>query len=622
MTASAKTPRVLHVGKYFPPVHGGMEVFLHDLVHEQRRSGVDARVLVHGQPQPDDPEWLSRVPVQFELVYAPIAKGFRSELARLLGEFRPDVLHLHMPNNAVFWALTLGAARHVPWVVHWHSDVVVSKIRSLLPWAYQLYRPFEHAMLEGASAVVATSEPYLRASEPLTPWHEKCAVVPLGLARMPVSSSESSGTRNAAPWTAGQLRLLSVGRLVYYKGFETLIRAVSTLPDVELLIAGDGPLRPELARLIDQETPTGQRPRVRLLGRVSDEEKNQLLETCDAFCLASRERTEAFGMVLLEAMAFAKPCVVADLAGSGMPWVVQRAGSGISVPTEDIAAWRDAIRQLRDEPETWRARAQAGRQSLDLYFSIDRCEEHIRRIYAQVAPQLRAQPERAQTLVVMPARDEAATIGPIVRALIEIGLDVLVVDDQSSDGTEPIARQAGAQVMRPMLPLGAWGAMQAGIRYALACGYTAVVTMDADGQHGVEQLPALMEARDSADMIIGAFPDRASSARRIAWQWFRWISRLELTDLTSGFRHYNRRAMAVLASPEATLLDYQDLGTLLLLQRCGLRIREVPVSMQSRMAGKSRIFSSWFKVGRYMAVTTLLCLSRWGHATPEQPDAG
>jgi hypothetical protein len=69
--------------------------------------------------------------------------------------------------------------------------------------------------------------------------------------------------------------------------------------------------------------------------------------------------------------------------------------------------------------------------------------------------------------------------------------------------------------------------------------------------------------------------------------------------------------MEVMASPEATLLDYQDLGALLLASRAGLRIVEVPVSMSPRAAGRSRVFSSWFVVARYMAVTTLLCLSRW-----------
>ena len=83
-----------------------------------------------------------------------------------------------------------------------------------------------------------------------------------------------------------------------------------------------------------------------------------------------------------------------------------------------------------------------------------------------------------------------------------------------------------------------------------------------------------------------------------------------MRDLTSGFRYYSVAAMRILASSEATLLDYQDLGTLLMLRRAGLRIAEVPVSMNLRLAGRSRIFHSWPSVGRYMAVTTLMCLAR------------
>jgi hypothetical protein len=119
-----------------------------------------------------------------------------------------------------------------------------------------------------------------------------------------------------------------------------------------------------------------------------------------------------------------------------------------------------------------------------------------------------------------------------------------------------------------------------------------------------------MAASERADLVIGAYPERASTARRIAWQWFRQLAGFELRDLTSGFRYYNEAAMRILASREATLLDYQDLGTLIMLRRAGLRIKEVPVSMNLRAVGKSRIFNSWLSVGRYMAVTTLLCLAR------------
>lgn len=603
--------RVLHVGKYFPPHRGGMEVFLADLIAAQRAQGIEASALVHGNPTAQDPPWLTRVPVQFQLIYAPIAIGFRAALAQAIAQHRPDVLHLHMPNNSVFWALTLSEARALPWVVHWHSDVVVSNIRTTVALAYRLYRPFEQAVLDRAERIIVTSPPYLDASEPLQPWREKCAVIPLGLDTTLLSPGGAPSP--ILPWNGKKLRLLSIGRLTYYKGFETLIEAVSGQQDVELLIVGEGELREALQKQIENHTPPGQSSNVRLLGNVDDAEKNALLQSCDVFCLASRERTEAFGMVLLEAMHHARPCIVSDLPGSGMPWLVTQAGAGVCVVPEDVSGWQSAIQQLQSRPEQRTQWGKAGQQALQAHFSIAACSRALSTQYALAAPEADHYRDACKdVLIVIPARNEAATISALLQHLEAQGWrDVLVINDQSTDDTGAIAQAAGARVLSPVLPMGAWGGMQAGIRYALAHGYQAVVTMDADGQHEVTEIAALLAAREQADVVIGAFPERASRLRLLAWHWFRRLAGFDLRDLTSGFRLYNREAMTVVASREGTLLDYQDLGALLMVRRSGLHIMEVPVSMNMRLVGQSRIFNSWFSVAKYMAVTTLLCLARW-----------
>lgn len=588
-----------------------MESFLAGLVKTQRMQGIDSHVLVHGQPLADDPPWVRRVPVQFQLIYAPIAVGFRHALARAIDDIQPDVLHLHMPNNAVFWALTLASARQRPWVVHWHSDVLATAERLALRLAYRLYRPFEQAVLDRAERVIVTSPPYLQASEPLRRWREKCAVVPLGMGAPPQTVPAATSR-----WQPDRLRLLSIGRLSHYKGFETLIRAVGASPNLQLLIAGNGEGWDELQQLVRSTVATNP-PHVQLLGEVSEDEKHQLLNTCDAFCLASNERTEAFGMVLLEAMAHAKPCIVSDLPGSGMPWVVSSSGAGISnLPAGDPKAWRGRLEQLAVNPEPLARWGEQGRQALQARFSMEACAHAVATQYRMTvshpAAHVNVSPRQRSILIVIPARDEAATIGQVVRSLIDAGWHkVFVIDDHSSDGTGDIARRAGAVVARPVLPLGAWGGMQLGIRHAVAQGYQAVITMDADGQHEVQEVPSLVAASAQADVVIGAHLERASRLRQLAWVWFRAIAGVELRDLTSGFRWYNRSAIELLAASEATLLDYQDIGVLLLLRKAGLRIVEVPVSMNTRQAGKSRIFYSWFSVARYMITTTLLCLARW-----------
>lgn len=601
--------RVLHVGKFYPPYRGGMEVFLADLLQEQRRQGIDAHALVHGDPLPDDPDWVQRVPVQFNLVYAPMALGFRRALGNAIDRLKPDVLHLHMPNNSALWALTLPGARKVPWVVHWHSDVVVSNIKWSVALGYMAYRPFEQALLERSEQIFATSPPYLEASAALRSWRSKCEVVPLGIELR--STPAAAPPPRALQWRPGtKLRLLSIGRLTYYKGFETLINAVSTLPGVELLIAGEGELREELQALIHCTTPPGMPAAVRLVGAVDDAEKHSLLSACDLFCLASRERTEAFGIVLLEAMQHARPCLVTDLPGSGMPWVVSHARCGLHVPFEDVGAWRSAIARLQHDAPLRERLGKTGQKALHQHFSIGPCERAIARHYRGLTPSLQSAPPHKGLMVVISTRNNEAEIAHLlqrVRALVNA--PVLVVDNRSTDATCHLAEHHGARVLRPLLAMTPWGSLQTGIRHAVAQGYASVITIDAEGRYEVEELPALMATRHEADMAVAYFAARNSLPRRAAWQWFRWVTGLGLRDFVSGFRLYNRAAMEAAASAEATLLDYQDIGTLLLMRRQGLRITEVALVMHTPKVDRSRIFRSWANAVRYLAVSSLLSIA-------------
>ena len=605
--------RVLHIGKFYPPYRGGMEVFLSDLINEQRKQGIDAHALVHGDPEPDDPPWIERVPVQFNLVYAPMAIGFRSALGKALERIRPDVLHLHLPNNSALWVLTLPIARKVPCVIHWHSDVVVSNIKLAVALAYMLYRPFEQALLERAQQIVVTSPKYLEASKALTAWKQQCSVVPLGidLAHQPLHEELPA----SLTWRPGtRLKLLSIGRLTYYKGFETLIQAVATMPSVELLIIGDGELRESLQALIQSTQQPGQPPSTRLLGATSDAQKHALLEACDIFCLASRERTEAFGVVLLEAMQHAKPCIVTDLPGSGMPWVVSQAKNGLLVPFEDVSAWRSSIARMQHDPALRKRSGESGLRALHNHFSIGPCERALARHYRALVPDTVAAPSRDGVMVVISARDQASRIEDLVlriRTLIPKA-DILLVDNRSTDATVHLAEECGAQVLRPLLPMTSWSTLQTGLRYAKSHGYESVVTIDMDGWYEVEELPQLLEQvrlnRD-ADVMVAYFSSKHSRIRRVAWQWYRLLTGLKLRDFVSSYRVYRRRAMEIAISTEATLLDYQDVGTLMLMHRRGLKIKEVELQMHTPKEDKSGIFRSWAQAARYMVVSSLLGLA-------------
>ena len=221
----------------------------------------------------------------------------------------------------------------------------------------------------------------------------------------------------------------------------------------------------------------------------------------------------------------------------------------------------------------------------------------------------------ASCIIVVPAHNEAEDIASVIDDIRRnCDFPVVVVDDASTDRTIDEARAAGAFVIPLAVQLGAWGATQAGMRYALRKRYSLVITMDADGQHLAESLPQLLEPvlEGRADVVIGACTERGSILRKIAWRLMKRASGLRLEDLTSGFRVYSWQAIRRLAGWQATLLEYQDVGVLAMLQASGLRIHDVSVAMRPRRHGISRVFHSWTSVAYYMVYTLLLAVTKRG----------
>ena len=180
--------RVLHIGKFYPPFAGGMENFMGDLLPALQSNGVDVAAVVHDHAnglvhdhQGTGSPAVYRVPCLGSLLYAPVSPGFPFILRQVISRFKPNILHLHMPNTSAFWVMALPCARRIPWVVHWHSDVVASEIDRRMAVSYQLYRPFEQRLLKLSGSIVATSRPYLETSKALSPWRNKCKVVELGM---------------------------------------------------------------------------------------------------------------------------------------------------------------------------------------------------------------------------------------------------------------------------------------------------------------------------------------------------------------------------------------------------------------------------------------------------------
>ena len=220
-------------------------------------------------------------------------------------------------------------------------------------------------------------------------------------------------------------------------------------------------------------------------------------------------------------------------------------------------------------------------------------------------------------VAVVPAFDEEGAIGSVVDEIraFDAAIDVVVVDDGSSDRTAANAAAAGAAVVRLPFNLGIGAAVQTGFRYALEGGYDVAVRLDGDGQHDPSELPKLLGplAADEADVVTGSrFREdggdyRPPLARRVGISWFaRLVSLLSgqrVTDTTSGFQALNGRGIALFANDYPS--DYPEVEATVLVLKHRLRLVEVPVRMREREHGSSSIT---FLRSLYYAIKVTLAL--------------
>jgi rhamnosyl/mannosyltransferase len=271
-----------------------------------------------------------------------------------------DLVHLHFPDPMAHVS-SLMLPRDLPVVITWHSDIV--RQERLL----KLYRPLQDAMLRRAAAIIAPTPSHFASSIELArlSLSNRFRTVPFGVDVPPFARRHPMAAEIRARYP--EALVFALGRHVYYKGFEYLIDAMEATPGARLLLGGTGPLSDSLR----QRAAAGRAAdRITFLGRIPDADLPAYYQACDVFCMPSVERSEAFGIVQIEAMAAGKPVVCCEL-GNGVTYVNRHGATGLVVPPRDAPALAGALRTLIDDRALCARLGAQGRARVDAEFSME-----------------------------------------------------------------------------------------------------------------------------------------------------------------------------------------------------------------------------------------------------------
>lgn len=336
--------RPLHIAKFVPPPYAGVEAhvdtLLRTLLPEVEGTLVAGELPARSRLEEPLPYRVLQAPAFGRFASLPLSPGLPLLVRRELRSGRCNLLHLHAPNPLGDIAGLL-CGRSVPVVMTWHSDIV--RQQKML----KLYRPIQRLALQRADRIVVFTPKHYDSSEQL---HQldvsaKIVQVPIGIdfSRLDPRHADPQARGAIEAFARGRPVALTVGRHVYYKGYEYLLSAIARLrSDAVLVMIGTGVLTPDLTR---QAEELGIRERVLFMGEVDDAKLASAMHACDFFCLPSIEPSEAFGIATAEAMSCGKPTIVCELH-NGVNYLNQPGVTSLTVPPRDVGALADAIDTL------------------------------------------------------------------------------------------------------------------------------------------------------------------------------------------------------------------------------------------------------------------------------------
>lgn len=376
--------KIIHLSKYYKPYFGGMESVVADIAEGLVIKGHEQTVITSYSKNDD-------LNVEFDTKI----KGVKVLRCKEYGNFAStsisfdylkktftsidkSIVHIHLPNPlsnlGVFIAYILGK-RPKGIVLHWQSDIIKQK------FLFTLYKPLLSFLLKISNVIIVTSQNYLEGSVQLKKYKHKCRVIPIGIDKLP-PCNKSSIDEIKKKFNNKKI-VFSLGRHIYYKGFEYLIHAVHRLnrDDTVFVIGGIGPDTEKYSRLIDQ---LGLNGKIFLVGKIPSHQLTDYFHAADVFCFPSVEKSEAFGVVQLEAMSVGTPVLSTSIEGSGVPWVNKHLESGLICQPKSADLLAISLDEILNDPMLHNKLCAGAEQRFNDIFTKELMLNSILQIYTEL----------------------------------------------------------------------------------------------------------------------------------------------------------------------------------------------------------------------------------------------
>ncbi len=371
--------KILHISNYYPPNPGGIEQVAYDIVRCLRVK-YEQKVICFNEGKETLREKYEGIEILRVGYYKKVASqaisfSYFNYLKTLIKDFKPDIIHIHLPNPLItLYLLMIKNRKKSKLIIHWHSDII--KQRNFMLF----YRPIQNKILEEADLILTTSQKYLEGSEDLKNFKNKTSVLTnsVNFSKLTLNDENMKKIQEIKDKYERPIAFF-LGRHIGYKGIGYLIKASKKINiDIKILIAGDGPLTNELKKQASGD------PNIEFLGRLSDEELKVYMHAADVFTFPSITKNEAFGIALAEALYCGTPAVCFNIEGSGVSWVNQDKYTGLVVENKNEEKFGEAITNILRNSDLKKKFSDNARIWANQEFSLEKMKLNILKIYTKL----------------------------------------------------------------------------------------------------------------------------------------------------------------------------------------------------------------------------------------------